>query len=74
MSFMLAHVFIVKIPELSNDSVLMRDPQKVQEILQCMVKAGHNTLQVIQEKLLNHAKASITFVICIYITFSAGDL
>lgn len=28
----------------------MRDPQKVQEIMQSMVKAGFNTLQVVQEK------------------------
>lgn len=40
-------VFIVQIPELSNPSVLMRDPQKVQEILQCMLNAGYNTLQVL---------------------------
>ncbi|XP_054861159.1 cytosolic 5'-nucleotidase 3-like isoform X1 [Amphiprion ocellaris] len=38
-----------KIPELSNPSVCMRDPQRVQEILQSMVKAGSNTLQVISD-------------------------
>ncbi|XP_028267540.1 cytosolic 5'-nucleotidase 3-like [Parambassis ranga] len=37
------------IPELSNPSVLMRDPQRVQEILESMVKAGSNTLQVISD-------------------------
>ncbi|XP_069004743.1 cytosolic 5'-nucleotidase 3-like [Embiotoca jacksoni] len=37
------------IPELSNPSVCMRDPQRVQEILQSMVKAGSNTLQVISD-------------------------
>lgn len=31
----------------------MRDPQKVQEIMQSMVKAGFNTLQVVQEKKFN---------------------
>ncbi|TNN85984.1 Cytosolic 5'-nucleotidase 3 [Liparis tanakae] len=39
------------IPELSNPSVCMRDPQRVQEILQSMLKAGSNTLQL--KKLLN---------------------
>lgn len=28
----------------------MKDPQKVQDIMQCMMKAGFNTLQVVQEK------------------------
>ncbi|XP_008328181.1 cytosolic 5'-nucleotidase 3 [Cynoglossus semilaevis] len=37
------------IPELSNPSVYMRDPQRVQEILQSMMKAGSNTLQVISD-------------------------
>uniref|UniRef100_A0A3Q1GYC4 5'-nucleotidase n=1 Tax=Acanthochromis polyacanthus TaxID=80966 RepID=A0A3Q1GYC4_9TELE len=37
------------IPELSNPSVCMRDPQRVQEILQSMQKAGSNTLQVISD-------------------------
>ncbi|XP_038560683.1 cytosolic 5'-nucleotidase 3-like [Micropterus salmoides] len=37
------------IPELSNPSVCMRDPQKVQEILQSMVRAGSNTVQVISD-------------------------
>ncbi|XP_056263019.1 cytosolic 5'-nucleotidase 3-like [Pseudoliparis swirei] len=37
------------IPELSNPSVCMRDPQRVQEILQSMLKAGSNTLQVISD-------------------------
>lgn len=37
------------IPELSNPSVCMKDPQKVQEILQSMVKAGSNTVQVISD-------------------------
>uniref|UniRef100_H3CA96 5'-nucleotidase n=2 Tax=Tetraodon nigroviridis TaxID=99883 RepID=H3CA96_TETNG len=39
----------VQIPELSNPSVLMRDPQEVQKIMQCMLKAGYNTLQVISD-------------------------
>ncbi|KAM7371614.1 hypothetical protein PAMP_008832 [Pampus punctatissimus] len=37
------------IPELSNPSVFMKDPQKVQETLQSMQKAGSNTLQVISD-------------------------
>nr|XP_046271606.1 cytosolic 5'-nucleotidase 3A-like isoform X2 [Scatophagus argus] len=37
------------VPELSNPSVCMKDPQRVQEILQSMVKAGSNTLQVISD-------------------------
>ncbi|KAG7504228.1 7-methylguanosine phosphate-specific 5' [Solea senegalensis] len=37
------------IPELSNPSVCMRDPQRVQEILQSMMKAGSNTVQVISD-------------------------
>lgn len=50
MSFTPAHVFTVKIPEFSNPSVLMRDPQKVEETMQSMVQAGFSTLQVGQEK------------------------
>nr|XP_046271605.1 cytosolic 5'-nucleotidase 3-like isoform X1 [Scatophagus argus] len=38
-----------EVPELSNPSVCMKDPQRVQEILQSMVKAGSNTLQVISD-------------------------
>ncbi|XP_074552812.1 cytosolic 5'-nucleotidase 3A-like isoform X2 [Halichoeres trimaculatus] len=37
------------IPELSNPSVCMKDPQRVQEILESMVKAGSNTVQVISD-------------------------
>ncbi|XP_003964935.1 cytosolic 5'-nucleotidase 3 [Takifugu rubripes] len=37
------------IPEFSKPSVFMRDPQKVQKIMQSMVKAGFNTLQVISD-------------------------
>ncbi|XP_030263931.1 cytosolic 5'-nucleotidase 3 [Sparus aurata] len=37
------------IPELSNTSVCMRDPKKVQETLESMVKAGSNTVQVISD-------------------------
>ncbi|XP_054615882.1 cytosolic 5'-nucleotidase 3-like [Dunckerocampus dactyliophorus] len=37
------------ISELSNPSVLMRDPQRVEEIMQAMLKAGSNTLQVISD-------------------------
>ncbi|XP_020488304.1 cytosolic 5'-nucleotidase 3A [Labrus bergylta] len=37
------------IPELSNPSVLMKDPQRVQEILESMMKAGSNTVQVISD-------------------------
>lgn len=37
------------IPELSNPSVCMKDPKRVQEILQSMVKAGSNTVQVISD-------------------------
>ncbi|XP_028311318.1 cytosolic 5'-nucleotidase 3-like [Gouania willdenowi] len=37
------------IAELSNPSVLMKDPVRVQEILQSMKKAGSNTLQVISD-------------------------
>ncbi|XP_075894746.1 cytosolic 5'-nucleotidase 3-like [Nelusetta ayraudi] len=37
------------IPELSNASVFMKDPQRVQEILESMLKAGSNTLQVISD-------------------------
>lgn len=45
-SLTLAHFSNAKIPELSKPSVSMRDPQRVQEILQSMVKAGSNTVQV----------------------------
>uniref|UniRef100_A0A8C7Y570 5'-nucleotidase n=1 Tax=Oryzias sinensis TaxID=183150 RepID=A0A8C7Y570_9TELE len=38
-----------QIPELSNPSVCMKDPQRVQDILHSMVKAGSNTLQVISD-------------------------
>ncbi|XP_071765926.1 cytosolic 5'-nucleotidase 3-like [Centroberyx gerrardi] len=37
------------IPELSNPTVCMRDPQRVQEILQTMQKAGSNSIQVISD-------------------------
>ncbi|KAM3598711.1 uncharacterized protein V6R79_021644 [Siganus canaliculatus] len=37
------------IPELSNPSVCMRDPQRVHGILQSMLNAGSNTLQVISD-------------------------
>lgn len=37
------------VPELSNSSVCMKDPQRVQDILQAMQKAGSNTLQVISD-------------------------
>ncbi|XP_031723674.1 cytosolic 5'-nucleotidase 3 isoform X1 [Anarrhichthys ocellatus] len=37
------------IPQLTNSSVCMRDPQRVQEILESMVKAGSNTVQVISD-------------------------
>ncbi|KAI4822031.1 hypothetical protein KUCAC02_007598 [Chaenocephalus aceratus] len=40
---------VSEIPELSNPSVCMRDPQRVEEILQSMVKAGSNTVQVIAD-------------------------
>lgn len=39
-------VCFLQIPELSNPSVCMKDPQRVKDILQSMVKAGSNTLQV----------------------------
>lgn len=42
----LALISIAQIPELSNTSVCMRDPKKVQETLESMVKAGSNTVQV----------------------------
>uniref|UniRef100_A0A8C2ZTR9 5'-nucleotidase n=1 Tax=Cyclopterus lumpus TaxID=8103 RepID=A0A8C2ZTR9_CYCLU len=45
----MCRIFNVKIPELSNPSVCMRDPHRVQEILQSMVKAGSNTVQVISD-------------------------
>ncbi|XP_060945984.1 cytosolic 5'-nucleotidase 3-like isoform X3 [Limanda limanda] len=37
------------IPELSNPSVCMKDPERVQAILESMVKAGSNTVQVISD-------------------------
>ncbi|XP_072298975.1 cytosolic 5'-nucleotidase 3-like [Eucyclogobius newberryi] len=37
------------IPQLSNASVCMKDPQRVQDILVSMQKAGSNTLQVISD-------------------------
>jgi len=37
------------IAELSNASVLMRDPQRVEDILKAMQKAGSSTLQVIAD-------------------------
>ncbi|KAK9535355.1 hypothetical protein VZT92_007739 [Zoarces viviparus] len=37
------------IPQLTNSSVCMRDPQRVQEILEAMLKAGSNTVQVISD-------------------------
>ncbi|XP_062264145.1 cytosolic 5'-nucleotidase 3-like [Platichthys flesus] len=37
------------IPELSNPSVCMKDPERVKEILESMVKAGSNTVQVISD-------------------------
>jgi len=37
------------IAELSNASVLMRDPQRVEDILKAMQKAGSNTIQVIAD-------------------------
>ncbi|XP_023258960.1 7-methylguanosine phosphate-specific 5'-nucleotidase [Seriola lalandi dorsalis] len=37
------------IPELSNPSVCMRDPERVHEILQSMAKSGSNTVQVISD-------------------------
>ncbi|XP_075941745.1 cytosolic 5'-nucleotidase 3-like isoform X1 [Anarhichas minor] len=37
------------ISQLTNSSVCMRDPQRVQEILEAMVKAGSNTVQVISD-------------------------
>ncbi|KAM4531195.1 cytosolic 5'-nucleotidase 3-like [Odontesthes bonariensis] len=37
------------IPELSNPSVCMKDPQRVQEILEAMVEADSKTLQVISD-------------------------
>nr|XP_020463078.1 7-methylguanosine phosphate-specific 5'-nucleotidase isoform X1 [Monopterus albus] len=40
---------ISMIPELSNRSVCMKDPQRVQEILQSMMKAGSDTVQVISD-------------------------
>lgn len=35
-----------QIPELANPYVCMKDPQRVEEILTAMQKAGSNTLQV----------------------------
>uniref|UniRef100_A0A1A8HDC0 5'-nucleotidase n=1 Tax=Nothobranchius korthausae TaxID=1143690 RepID=A0A1A8HDC0_9TELE len=37
------------VPELSNSSVCMKDPQRVQQIMQSILKAGSNTLQVISD-------------------------
>ncbi|KAG7237116.1 hypothetical protein INR49_032789 [Caranx melampygus] len=37
------------IPELSNPSVCMKDPKKVQEILESLSTAGSNTVQVISD-------------------------
>ncbi|KAK2893578.1 cytosolic 5'-nucleotidase 3-like [Channa argus] len=37
------------IPELSNPSVYMKDPQRVREIMESMMKAGSNTVQVISD-------------------------
>lgn len=37
------------IPELSNPSVCMKDPQRVQEVLEAMMRSGLNTLQVISD-------------------------
>ncbi|XP_068193821.1 7-methylguanosine phosphate-specific 5'-nucleotidase-like [Antennarius striatus] len=37
------------IPELSNPCVLMRDPQRVQDVLRSMERAGSNTVQVISD-------------------------
>lgn len=37
------------IPELSNSSVCMRDPERVGEILKSMVEGGSNTVQVISD-------------------------
>ncbi|KAL0992766.1 hypothetical protein UPYG_G00098110 [Umbra pygmaea] len=37
------------IPELSNPSVCMSDPQRVEEIIEAIQKAGPNTLQVISD-------------------------
>ena len=44
--FLLDSLSLTKIPELSNPSVCMKDPERVQEILESMVKAGSNTVQV----------------------------
>uniref|UniRef100_A0A3B4B2H6 Uncharacterized protein n=1 Tax=Periophthalmus magnuspinnatus TaxID=409849 RepID=A0A3B4B2H6_9GOBI len=40
---------IYVIPQLSNTSVCMKDPQRVRDILESMQKAGSNTLQVISD-------------------------
>ncbi|XP_052348570.1 7-methylguanosine phosphate-specific 5'-nucleotidase-like [Oncorhynchus keta] len=37
------------IPELSSPSVCMRDPQRVEEIIKAMQKAGTSTIQVISD-------------------------
>uniref|UniRef100_A0A665SY29 5'-nucleotidase n=1 Tax=Echeneis naucrates TaxID=173247 RepID=A0A665SY29_ECHNA len=37
------------IPEFSNPSVCMKDPQRVQDIMESMAKAGSNTVQVISD-------------------------
>lgn len=38
-----------KIPELTKPTVYMKDPKKVAEILESMLKAGSNTLQIISD-------------------------
>ncbi|XP_014848810.1 PREDICTED: 7-methylguanosine phosphate-specific 5'-nucleotidase isoform X1 [Poecilia mexicana] len=43
------NLFLKMIPELSNESVLMKDPQRVQDILKSLLDAGPNTLQVISD-------------------------
>ncbi|XP_060945983.1 cytosolic 5'-nucleotidase 3-like isoform X1 [Limanda limanda] len=47
--FLLDPLSLTKIPELSNPSVCMKDPERVQAILESMVKAGSNTVQVISD-------------------------
>lgn len=64
--------FFAKIPELSKPSVCMRDPQRVQETLQSMMRAGSNTVQV----LLTYRHLCLTT--CMFTTtvffFDSGDL
>lgn len=60
-------MFVVKIPEFSNPSVFMRDPEKVQETMQRMVKAGSNTLQVVQEEQFNMYTRTHARTVCIYL-------